>query len=112
MKSGVTWKRFLYLFEIFCIFAQNLNNFIKRKFCYPFAKKLTNKKHNELTKKVNKIAVIANEEKGILLINFIETFAFGTSNTKCIKMKKIKCNSIIKRYIKLPAWQYYSGRHK
>ena len=45
------------------MFAQKINNFLKRKFCYLFAKRLTSKKHNELTMKVNKIAVIAKEKK-------------------------------------------------
>lgn len=45
--------------------------------------------NNIFTEQVNKIALSANDEKKIQLINSIETYAYGTSKKLYIKMKKL-----------------------
>ena len=45
--------------------------------------------NNIFTEEVNKIALSANDEKKIQLINSIETYAYGTSKKLYIKMKKL-----------------------
>ena len=45
--------------------------------------------NNIFTEQVNKIALSANDEKKIQLINSIETSAYGTSKKLYIKMKKL-----------------------
>ena len=56
-----------------------------------------NERQNVFAKKINKIAFISNNDKGMQSIA-IETNAYGTSKDLVSEKEKIKCNSITKRY--------------
>ena len=55
----------------------------------PSQQRFRSEENNIFTEQVNKIALSANDEKKIQLINSIETYAYGTSKKLYIKMKKL-----------------------
>ena len=59
---------------------ENYREFIKKKKLIPkLQQTFRSKKHNVLTEEVNKIAMSANDDKKIQLIDSIETHAYGTN---------------------------------
>ena len=56
------------------------------------------KKHDDFTEEMNKIALSSNQDKRIQSIHSIETYIYGTSKDLVCKKLEIKCNNIIKQY--------------
>ena len=54
-------------------------------------------KHDTITEEVNRIALIASDDKRMQLINSIETCAYGVSKDLIRKYEEIKCNKIMKK---------------
>ena len=51
-----------------------------------------------LLKRINKIALSSNDDKGIQSTDSIETYAHGTNKDLVCNKKESKCNNIIKQY--------------
>ena len=69
---------------------ENHKEFIRdNKFILKSQQRIRSKKYNVFTEKVNKIAVSANYDRRILLINSIGTYAYGTSKNLACKLKKL-----------------------
>ena len=56
------------------------------------------KMHNVFTEEFNKISLNSNDDKKLQSIDWIETYAHGTSKDPVSEKEKIKCNSLIKGY--------------
>ena len=56
--------------------------------------------HNIFTEEIDKIHLILNEDKRMQSIDWIETYAYGTSKDLVTEKGEVKCNNIIKRYNK------------
>ena len=54
--------------------------------------------HNVFTEEFNKISLNSNDDKKLQSIDWIETYAHGTSKDPVSEKEKIKCNSLIKGY--------------
>ena len=55
-------------------------------------------KLNVFTEEVNKIALIAKDDKRMQSIDSTETYAYGTRKHLVCKKENIKCNNLIKQY--------------
>ena len=51
-----------------------------------------------LLKRINKIALSSNDDKGIQSTDSIETYTHGTNKDLVSSKKESKCNNIIKQY--------------
>ena len=56
--------------------------------------------HNIFIEEIDKIHLILNEDKRMQSIDWIETYAYGTSKDLVTEKGEVKCNNIIKRYNK------------
>ena len=56
-----------------------------------------NEKYKVYTEEANKIAVSANNDKRIQSIEWIETYAYGTSKNLVCKKEENKCNYLMKQ---------------
>ena len=69
---------------------ENHKEFIRdNKFILKSQQRIRSKKDNVFTEKVNKIAVSANDDKRIQLIDSIGTYSYGTSKNLACKLKKL-----------------------
>ena len=69
---------------------ENHKEFIRdNKIILKSQQRIRSKKDNAFTEKVNKIAVSANDDKRIQLIDSIGTYAYGTSKNLAFKLKKL-----------------------
>ena len=57
-------------------------------------------KTQKFTEEINKIALSSNDDKRMQSFDSTETHAYGTKKDLVSEKEKIKCNNIIKRYIK------------
>ena len=57
-------------------------------------------KLNVFTTETNKTVLNSNDDKRIQSIDWVETYAFGTSKDIVCQKEEIKCNNIIKQYRK------------
>ena len=55
-------------------------------------------RHNVFTEENTKIALSSNDDKRMKSIDWIETYAYGTSKDLVKEKADIKCNNIIKRH--------------
>ena len=58
-------------------------------------------RRNVFAEEINKIALSSNDDKRMLSIDSIETYAYGTSTDLVCDKEEIKCNNIIKQYMKM-----------
>ena len=70
------------------------------------------KRHNISTGKVDKIALISNDEKKMQSFNLIEAYSYETNKYLVNEKEKIKCHSIIKRYKKQLRLRCYKRKRK
>ena len=61
-------------------------------------KRFKSQRHNIFPEKINKIALISNDDKRMQSIDSIETYAYRTSKDLICKKEKKKSNNIIKEY--------------
>ena len=61
-------------------------------------RRLKIKKQNVFTEEINKIALSANDDKRMQLIDSIETYAYGTNKNLMRKKEETKFNNLIKQY--------------
>ena len=54
--------------------------------------------HNVLTEEINKTALSSNDDKRMLSIDLIETYAYWRSKDLVCKKEEVKYNNIIKQY--------------
>ena len=80
---------------------KNYNEFIKRQYInIKIATKVQKqKKHNLFTEEVNKIPLSPNDNKGIQLIDSVETYVCETNEETIPKKQEIKCNNTIKNTV-------------
>ena len=55
-------------------------------------------RHNLFTEAINKIALSSSYDKRMQSIDWIETYAYGTSKDLIRKKEKIKSNNMLKKY--------------
>ena len=79
---------------------KNHKKFIKKnnKLILKSQQRFRSEKHDIITEEVNRIALIASDDKRIQLINSIGACAYGVSKELIRKNEEIKCSKIMKKY--------------
>ena len=75
-----------------------MNSTKKKKLISKIQQNFKSERHNLVTEEINKIALTANDDKIMPLIDSIEAYACGTSKDI---VSKIKCNNMTKQYKKV-----------
>ena len=69
-------------------------------FFFLLKKRFKSERYNVFTEESNKIALSSNDDKRMLSIDSIETYAYGTSKDLLSEKEEIECSNIIKQYKK------------
>ena len=77
-----------------------IKEFIKNKSILKIQQRLKSERRNFFTEEINKIALSSTDDERMQSIDWIETYAYGTSKDLVSDKEEIKYNNIIKRYKK------------
>ena len=78
--------------------TEDQKEFVNNKIILRTQQRFKSEGHNVFTEVINKIALSSNDDKRILSIDSIQTYAYGmTKDLICMK-EKTKCNNIIKQH--------------
>ena len=78
----------------------NIKEFIKNKSILKIQQRFKSERRNFFTEEINKITLSSTDDERMQSIDWIETYAYGTSKDLVSDKEKIKYNNIIKRYKK------------
>ena len=78
----------------------NIKEFIKNKSILKIQQRFKSERRNFFTEEINKIALSSTDDERMQSIDWIETYAYGTSKDLVSDKEEIKYNNIIKRYKK------------
>ena len=77
-----------------------IKEFIKNKSILKIQQRFKSERRNFFTEEINKIALSSTDDERMQSIDWIETYAYGTSKDLVSDKEEIKYNNIIKRYKK------------
>ena len=77
-----------------------IKEFIKNKSILKIHQRFKSERRNFFTEEINKIALSSTDDERMQSIDWIETYAYGTSKDLVSDKEEIKYNNIIKRYKK------------
>ena len=77
-----------------------MKEFIKNKSILKIQQRFKSERRNFFTEEINKIALSSTDDERMQSIDWIETYAYGTSKDLVSDKEEIKYNNIIKRYKK------------
>ena len=75
-----------------------MKEFIKNKSILKIQQRFKSERRNFFTEEINKIALSSTDDERMQSIDWIETYAYGTSKDLVSDKEEIKYNNIIKRY--------------
>ena len=75
-----------------------IKEFIKNKSILKIQQRFKSERRNFFTEEINKIALSSTDDERMQSIDWIETYAYGTSKDLVSDKEEIKYNNIIKRY--------------
>ena len=78
----------------------NIKEFIKNKSILKIQQRFKSERRNFFTEEINKITLSSTDDERMQSIDWIETYAYGTSKDLVSDKEEIKYNNIIKRYKK------------
>ena len=77
-----------------------IKEFIKNKSILKIQQRFKSERRNFFTEEINKIALSSTDDERMQSIDWMETYAYGTSKDLVSDKEEIKYNNIIKRYKK------------
>ena len=77
-----------------------IKEFIKNKSILKIQQRFKSERRNFFTEEINKITLSSTDDERMQSIDWIETYAYGTSKDLVSDKEEIKYNNIIKRYKK------------
>ena len=77
-----------------------MKEFIKNKSILKIQQRFKSERRNFFTEEINKITLSSTDDERMQSIDWIETYAYGTSKDLVSDKEEIKYNNIIKRYKK------------
>ena len=86
--------------EKYKIDLDKIKEFIKNKSILKIQQRFKSERRNFFTEEINKIALSSTDDERMQSIDWIETYAYGTSKDLVSDKEEIKYNNIIKRYKK------------